>query len=48
VVVDGESFVIMTQEAVAVRKAVLGPPRGSVASPCDKINPPLALLVVGF
>jgi toxin CcdB len=48
VVVDGETFVVMTQEAVAVRKAVLGATRGSVASERDRIAAALDLLFIGF
>jgi len=48
VVVDGETFVVMTQEVVAVRKAVLGATHGSVASERDKIVAALDLLFIGF
>jgi toxin CcdB len=48
VVVDGESFVIVTQEAVAVRRAVLGAARGSLAGEHDKIVAALELLFIGF
>jgi toxin CcdB len=48
VAVDGNDFVIITQELVTVRKNVLGPSHGSVMADRDKIIAALDLLFTGF
>jgi len=48
VAVDGQQFVLITQEIVTVRKNALGAPRGSVAGERDKIIAALDLLFTGF
>ncbi len=48
VVVDGESFVMITQELVTVRKNVLGAVRASAIGERDKIIAALDLLLTGF
>lgn len=47
VIVDGESYVMIAQEVVTVRKSVLGKPRASVANERDKIIAALDLLFSG-
>ena len=46
--VDGRSFALVAQELVAVRKNVLGSPRGSIADARDSIIAALDLLFTGF
>ncbi len=46
--VDGQSFVLVAQELVTVRKSVLGNPRGSIATARDAIIAALDLLFTGF
>ncbi len=46
--VDGQSFVLVAQELVTVRKSVLGNPRGSIATARDAIIVALDLLFTGF
>jgi toxin CcdB len=46
--VDGQAFVLITQEIVTVRKSALGQPRGSVAGERDQIIAALDLLFTGF
>ena len=48
VTVDGESYVVIAQEMVTVRKSALGKPCGSVASERDKIVAALDLLFAGI
>jgi len=46
--IEGQSFVLMAQELVTVRKSLLGNPRGSVAGARDGIIAALDLLFTGF
>ena len=46
--VEGQSFVLIIQELVTVRRSVLGDPRGSIASDRDAIIAALDLLFSGF
>jgi toxin CcdB len=46
--VDGQAFVLITQEIVTVRKSVLGRARASVANDRDKVIAALDLLFTGF
>ena len=46
--VEGQSFVLVAQELVTVRKSVLGNPRGSIASERDAVIGALDLLFTGF
>jgi toxin CcdB len=46
--VDGQSFVLIAQELVTVRKSALGNPRGSIAGARDAIIGALDLLLTGF
>jgi len=46
--IDGESYVLITQELVTVRKSVLGATRGSIAGARDAIIAALDLLFTGF
>ena len=46
--IDGQPFALVTQELVAVRRSVLGTPRGSVAEARDAIIAALDLLFAGF
>jgi toxin CcdB len=46
--VDGQSFVVMAQELVTVRKSLLGGTRGSIAGARDAIITALDLLFTGF
>jgi len=46
--VEGQPFVLVTQELVTVRKSVLGNPRGSIASERDAVIGALDLLFTGF
>ena len=46
--IDGQPFVLITQELVTVRKNVLGEVRGSIASERDAIVTALDLLFTGF
>lgn len=46
--IDGQPFVLITQELVTVRKNVLGPARGSIANERDAIIAALDLLLTGF
>ena len=48
VTVGGDSFVLIAQELVTVRKAALGQPRGSLAGDRDKIIAALDVLFTGF
>jgi toxin CcdB len=46
--VDGQAFVLITQEIVTVRKNVLGASRASIARDRDKVIAALDLLFTGF
>jgi toxin CcdB len=46
--VEGNAFVLITQEIVTVRKSVLGHPRASIAAERDKIISALDMLFTGF
>ena len=46
--IEGDAYVMITQEIVTVRKSVLGQPRGSLASDRDKIIGALDMLFTGF
>src|SRR5262245_59490815 len=46
--VDGQTFVLMAQELVTVRKSILGDPRASAAGERDAIMAALDLLFTGF
>jgi len=46
--VEGQPFVLVTQELVTVRKSVLGDPRGSIAHERDAVIGALDLLFTGF
>jgi toxin CcdB len=46
--VEGESYVVIAQEVVTVRKSVLGKPCGSIANERDKIIAALDLLFTGI
>jgi len=46
--VDGQLYVLVTQELVTVRKGVLGDPRASIAKDRDAIVAALDLLFLGF
>src|SRR5262245_33922427 len=46
--VEGQPFVLVTQELVTVRKSVLGNPRGSIANDRDAVIGALDLLFTGF
>jgi toxin CcdB len=46
--IEGNAFVLITQEIVTVRKSVLGEPRASIAAERDKITSALDLLFTGF
>jgi toxin CcdB len=46
--IDGQPFVLITQELVTVRKSVLGQTRGSIAGERDAIIAALDLLFTGF
>jgi toxin CcdB len=46
--VDGQPFVLVAQELVAVRKSVLGDARGSISRERDAIIAALDLLFTGF
>lgn len=46
--VDHQPFALVTQELVAVRRSVLGAPRGSIADARDAIIAALDLLFTGF
>ena len=46
--VEGNAFVLITQETVTVRKSVLGQPRASIAAERDKIISALDMLFTGF
>jgi len=46
--VDGQAFVLITQEIVTVRKNVLGASRASIAKDRDKVIVALDLLFTGF
>ncbi len=46
--IEGDAYVVITQEVVTVRKSVLGQPRGSLASDRDKIIAALDMLFTGF
>ncbi len=48
VTIEGQDFVLVTQEIVTVRKSVLVAPRGSIASARDAIIGALDLLFTGF
>ena len=48
VTVDGESYVMIAQEVVTVRKSALGKPCGSIANERDKIIAALDLLFTGI
>jgi hypothetical protein len=48
VTIDDRSFVLIAQELVAVRKSVLGAPRGSLDRERDHIIAALDLLFTGF
>lgn len=46
--IDGNAFVLITQEIVTVRKSVLGQPRASIAAERDRIISALDMLFTGF
>lgn len=46
--IDGKAFALITQELVTVRKSVLGPVCGSIATERDAIIGALDLLFTGF
>jgi toxin CcdB len=46
--IEGNAFVLITQEIVTVRKSVLGKPRASVSAERDKIISALDMLFTGF
>jgi len=46
--VDGQAFVLITQEIVTVRKNVLGASRSSIAKDRDRVIAALDLLFTGF
>jgi toxin CcdB len=46
--IEGNAFVVITQEIVTVRKSVLGKPSGSIAAERDKIINALDMLFTGF
>jgi toxin CcdB len=46
--VDGQAYVLITQEIVTVRKNVLGASRASIAKDRDKVIGALDLLFTGF
>ena len=46
--IEGNAFVVITQEIVTVRKSVLGQPRVSIAAERDKIIAALDMLFTGF
>jgi toxin CcdB len=46
--IDGNAFVLITQEIVTVRKSVLGKPHVSIATERDKIIAALDMLFTGF
>ena len=46
--IEGDAYVVITQEIVTVRKSVLGQTRGSLASDRDKIIGALDMLFTGF
>jgi len=46
--IDGQAFVLITQELVTVRRSVLGQTRGSIAGERDAIIAALDLLFTGF
>jgi toxin CcdB len=46
--IEGNAFVVMTQELVTVRKSALGLPRASIAGDHDKILSALDMLFTGF
>jgi toxin CcdB len=46
--IDGNAFVLITQEIVTVRKSVLGKPHASIAAERDKIISALDMLFTGF
>jgi toxin CcdB len=48
VLIEGASYVLITQEVVTVRKRVLGSPCGSIAHERDKIIAALDLLFTGI
>lgn len=46
--IEGNAFVLITQEIVTVRKSVLGKPHASIAADRDKIISALDMLFTGF
>lgn len=48
VTIEDETYVVIAQEVVTVRKSVLGNPRGSLATERDKIIAALDLLFTGI
>jgi toxin CcdB len=46
--IEGNAFVLITQEIVTVRKSVLGNPRASIAAERDKVISALDMLFTGF
>ena len=46
--IDGQAFVLITQEIVTVRKSVLGASRASIAKDREKVIAALDLLFTGF
>ncbi|HEY2137090.1 MAG TPA: CcdB family protein [Xanthobacteraceae bacterium] len=46
--IDGNVYVVITQEIVTVRKSVLGKPQGSIAADRDKLISALDMLFTGF
>ena len=48
VTVEGQTFALIAQEMVTVRKSTLGKPVGSIAAERDKVIAALDLLFTGF
>jgi toxin CcdB len=46
--IEGNAYVLITQEIVTVRKSVLGKPRASIVAERDKIISALDMLFTGF
>jgi toxin CcdB len=46
--IDGQTFVLIAQEIVTVRKSALGKSQGSIAKQGDKVIAALDLLFAGF
>ncbi len=46
--IEGNAFVLITQEIVTLRKSVLGKPHASIAAERDKVISALDMLFAGF